>query len=101
MLVVLSPAKALDFSPAPASLPHTTPLLGDDTADLATVTRTLTAGDLRRLMDISDALADLNHARFQAFGSPVARRVLAWSARTADGTDLSGVSRITSTADCS
>lgn len=91
MLVVLSPAKALDFSPAPASLPHTTPLLGDDTADLATVTRTLTAGDLRRLMDISDALADLNHARFQAFGSPVAGETAKQAALAFDGDTYTGL----------
>lgn len=70
MLAVLSPAKSLDFSPAPDALPHTRPDLAEDTRQLATVTRTLGPGDLKRLMSISDALADLNHARFQVFGDP-------------------------------
>ncbi|MEO8115883.1 MAG: peroxide stress protein YaaA [Phenylobacterium sp.] len=67
MLIVLSPAKALDFTPAPASAPLTTPELGDHTAELAKVTRRLRASDLKRLMSISDPLARLNRERFQAF----------------------------------
>jgi cytoplasmic iron level regulating protein YaaA (DUF328/UPF0246 family) len=70
MLVVLSPAKALDFAPVTKTLPHTTPVLADQTAALSEITRTLSAADLKRLMGISDALAELNHARFQELGSP-------------------------------
>lgn len=67
MLFVLSPAKTLDFSPAPAELPKTRPEMTAETKALAAVARTLKASDLRRLMDISDQLADLNVARFKAF----------------------------------
>ncbi|HTK34777.1 MAG TPA: peroxide stress protein YaaA [Caulobacteraceae bacterium] len=67
MLFVLSPAKTLDFTPAPADLPVTAPEMKADIAKLAATTRKLTAGDLRRLMDISGKLADLNVARFKAF----------------------------------
>lgn len=70
MLVVLSPAKSLDFDPAPADLPDTAPQLAADTAVLAERARSLTPADLKRLMNISDSLADLNHARFQSFGRP-------------------------------
>lgn len=70
MLAVLSPAKSLNFSPAPPALPHSTPALIAETAELAKVTKPLLPSDLKRLMSISDALADLNHARFQAFGDP-------------------------------
>jgi cytoplasmic iron level regulating protein YaaA (DUF328/UPF0246 family) len=69
MLFVLSPAKTLDFTPAPAELPVTTPAMRADTARLATITRRLSAADLRRLMDISDKLAELNVERFRAFRS--------------------------------
>ena len=69
MLMVISPAKALDFSAAPDGAPLTAPVFGDDTAVLAKAARRLTAPDLRRLMGISDALAKLNRARFQAFDS--------------------------------
>jgi cytoplasmic iron level regulating protein YaaA (DUF328/UPF0246 family) len=67
MLIVLSPAKKLDFSPAPAGLALTTPELKADTAELAQITRKLRRADLKRLMSISDALADLNYQRFQSF----------------------------------
>ena len=66
MLILLSPAKNLDWSPSPAGLPRTAPALGKDAAALAKVARKLSAGDLKRLMGISDKLADLNRARFQA-----------------------------------
>jgi len=69
MLVVLSPAKTLDFSPPAPDIPATDPMLVRDTAALARVTRRLKASDLSRLMGISDALADLNAERFRAFQS--------------------------------
>lgn len=67
MLIVLSPAKALDFTAAPAAAPLTQPELADQTAQLAKTTRRLTARDLKRLMSLSDNLAKLNRERFQAF----------------------------------
>ncbi|HYF22340.1 MAG TPA: peroxide stress protein YaaA [Caulobacteraceae bacterium] len=67
MLLVLSPAKSLDFTPAPEGLPATRPTLADETARLATTARRLKAADLKRLMSISDKLATLNRERFQAF----------------------------------
>ncbi len=67
MLLVISPAKSLDFTPAPADLPLTERLFVKETADLAKVTRRLKRADLKRLMSISDALATLNVERFKAF----------------------------------
>jgi len=67
MLIVLSPAKALDFTAPATAAPLTAPQLGDHTAELAKVTRKLTAADLRRLMSLSEPLAKLNRERFQAF----------------------------------
>ena len=67
MLIVLSPAKSLDFTPAAEATPLTTPQLTADIAELAKVTRKLKRADLKRLMGISDKLADLNFGRFQAF----------------------------------
>jgi cytoplasmic iron level regulating protein YaaA (DUF328/UPF0246 family) len=67
MLFVLSPAKTLDFTPAPEGLPVTRPDMAGDTKALAAVARKLKAADLRRLMDISEDLATLNVARFKAF----------------------------------
>ncbi|MCC5994886.1 MAG: peroxide stress protein YaaA [Oceanicaulis sp.] len=66
MLILLSPAKQLDFEPAPA--PRVTePKLIDRTRILSRTTRQLSAGKLKALMDLSDDLAHLNRERFQAF----------------------------------
>ena len=67
MIFVLSPAKTLDFTPAPPTLPTTAPAMRRHTAELAKVARRLSAADLKRLMGISDKLAELNLARFRAF----------------------------------
>jgi uncharacterized protein len=67
MLITLSPAKTLDFSPVAADLPATKPALTKDIAELAEVAKTLTRTDLKRLMGLSDKLADLNVERFKAF----------------------------------
>ncbi len=67
MLFVISPAKTLDFTPAPPELETTKPAMSADTAELAAVARKLKAADLKRLMGISDDLADLNVKRFKTF----------------------------------
>jgi uncharacterized protein len=67
MIVVLSPAKSLDFTPPGRDMPLTAPELQDQVAELAKVTRKLTRANLRQLMGISESLAALNHERFQAF----------------------------------
>jgi uncharacterized protein len=67
MLIVLSPAKALDFTRPEQSLPMTTPELAADIAELDKTTKKLRLVDLKRMMDLSDNLAKLNRERFQAF----------------------------------
>jgi cytoplasmic iron level regulating protein YaaA (DUF328/UPF0246 family) len=67
MLMVVSPAKALNFTPPARNVALTTPRLKDDIAALAKTTARLKRSDLKRLMGISDALAELNYQRFQAF----------------------------------
>ena len=67
MLLVLSPAKSLDFTPAPDAPGPTRPRFAADTAILARRARGLTKRDLRALMGISDDLATLNRDRFKAF----------------------------------
>ena len=71
MLMVISPAKSLNFAPPQKVLPLTTPALKDDIAELAKVTAKLRPRDLKKLMGISDALATLNHERFQHFDPAV------------------------------
>ena len=67
MLILLSPAKNLDWSAPPEALARTTPRLAKETAALAKIAKGLKASDLKRLMDLSDKLADLNADRYKAF----------------------------------
>ena len=67
MLIVISPAKAMDFTRPDIPVAATTPEMAADIAELALTTRKLKTSDLKRMMDLSDKLADLNRERFQAF----------------------------------
>ena len=82
MLVVISPAKKLDMS-MDERAPATQPDFAADAALLAGVARDLSHDDLRALMSISPALAELNAARFAAFGTqPVKAAALAFAGDT-------------------
>lgn len=96
MLIVLSPAKSLDFTPAGVDTPLTTPQLKDDIAELAKVTRKLKRTDLKRLMSISDKLAELNFGRFQAFDPACEeglQAVIAFDGDVYDGLDARSLDR--------
>ena len=67
MITLLSPAKKLNFDPVTTQLEATTPLLKADTLELAKVAKKQSADDLKKLMHISDNLANLNAERFKAF----------------------------------
>lgn len=74
MLVVISPAKKLDWRPA--DRPAQPPRFQDEATQLATIARGLSSRDLGRLMHLSEALSTLNHERFQRFASDPAQDVL-------------------------
>ena len=65
MLVVVSPAKKLDWSERDVTM--TEPRLQDEAKRLAAVARELSVDDLKSLMKISDDLAKLNRDRFRDF----------------------------------
>lgn len=67
MLILLSPAKAMNFDPVERDLPATEPALIGETRILSKTTRQLTAPKIKAMMKISDDLAALNRERFQAF----------------------------------
>ncbi|MBI1365622.1 MAG: peroxide stress protein YaaA [Alphaproteobacteria bacterium] len=67
MLTLLSPAKNMNFDPAPGAPAATQPALLKEAVELATVAKKLSAKQIKKLMDLSDKLAELNYARFQAF----------------------------------
>lgn len=70
MLVVVSPAKNLDFESNIPVGQFTQPELIEDTERLMKVCRTLSPADLSSLMKISDKLATLNANRFAEFSTP-------------------------------
>ena len=68
MLLLLSPAKALDYdTPLPPGLPHSAPLLTAHSRQLIAVLRTQTPAQIAALMHLSDPLAALNVARYAAW----------------------------------
>ena len=67
MLIVISPAKALDFTRPDGAAPMTTPQMVDDIAELSVTAKKLKVSDLKKMMDLSDKLAELNRERFAAF----------------------------------
>ncbi len=70
MLIVVSPAKKLDFESENMRNADGQPALIEHTKALAAKAKTLHASDLKAMMGISDNLADLNVARFKAFTTP-------------------------------
>jgi len=68
MLLLLSPAKALDYeTPLPPELTHTLPAFIKDSARLIEALRQYSPQQLARLMSLSDPLAALNAARYAAW----------------------------------
>ncbi|OAN14141.1 hypothetical protein A3K86_11165 [Photobacterium jeanii] len=64
MLIVVSPAKTLDYESPLATSTHTQPTLTAHSAELIEVCRELTPADIGSLMKVSDKIAGLNAARF-------------------------------------
>ncbi len=65
MLVVVSPAKKLDW--AERDMEMTAPAFQEDAVQLNAVARELSVAELMKLMHISEDLAKLNYDRFRAF----------------------------------
>ena len=65
MLAIVSPAKKLDFSGLPRPLPHSTSDFAEDTRSLVKTARRLSRRKLRKLMNLSKPLAELNYQRYQ------------------------------------
>ena len=64
MIVLLSPAKSLDYESPLLSKRSTKPRFIEDSAELISRLRKLSVGDVGSLMSISAKLAQLNHDRF-------------------------------------
>ncbi|MRI32072.1 peroxide stress protein YaaA [Endozoicomonas sp. OPT23] len=70
MLLVVSPAKTLDYDTAPVTKTFTQPDFLDQAEDLIKQLRQLSPADIGSLMSISDKLSQLNAARFEAWEQP-------------------------------
>jgi len=67
MLIVVSPAKTLDYTTPPKIKKFTLPDYLDDSAELIHRMRELSSLDISELMKVSTKIADLNFDRFEAW----------------------------------
>lgn len=67
MLMVISPAKTLDYETPPLTDRYTLPLHLDDAQELIGVLREMTPAQIGSLMSLSDKLAGLNAARYASW----------------------------------
>ena len=72
MLLLISPAKTLDFEPSSIAT-HTQPQLLDYSQKLVKKLQTLNSKKMQQLMGVSEKIADLNVARYQTFSTPFDR----------------------------
>ena len=97
MLMVLSPAKSLDFDTPPHVPDASTPDFIHHAADLIRVLQDKTPADIRHLMDLSDKLAALNVARYAAWPDHATQdakqAVLAFNGDVYEGLDARSLGR--------
>lgn len=67
MLILISPAKKLDFDTPAKCASYTEPAFQEHSQELVRIAKTLKKSDLARLMKLSDNLAELNYVRYQSF----------------------------------
>ncbi|MCM2295523.1 peroxide stress protein YaaA [Rhodoferax sp.] len=97
MLFLLSPAKSLDFAPPASDVPHSQPLFVSQARELIGLLRQKSPQEIASLMSLSDSLAGLNVARYQAwhpkFSAENAKQaVLAFNGDVYDGLDAKTLS---------
>ncbi len=97
MLFLLSPAKSLNFDAPRADVPHTQPLFTQQSAELIALLREKSPQEIANLMHLSDALAGLNVARYQAWSDKptpqnAKQAVLAFNGDVYDGLDANTLS---------
>lgn len=92
MILVISPAKALDYETPPTTAIFTQPDFLDQSAELIEVLRDKTPAEIADLMSLSDPLATLNVARYASWSQPFApdnakQAVLAFNGDVYEGLD--------------
>ena len=66
MLMLLSPAKMMNFEETSDAPKATKPVLSKNLTEITEIAQKLKKSDLKRMMGISDKLVELNYKRFQA-----------------------------------
>ncbi|MFZ6774192.1 peroxide stress protein YaaA [Undibacterium sp. SXout7W] len=97
MLIVLSPAKSLDYKTPPTTNISTTPALMAQASRLIDIVRRKSAEEIAALMSLSPALSQLNVERYAAWSeSPVSQNmkqaVLAFNGDVYEGLDAGSLS---------
>ena len=70
MIIVISPAKALDYETPPNTAQFTQPAFLDHAAELIDILRQRSPAQVAALMSLSDPLASLNVARYEQWSPP-------------------------------
>ena len=92
MLFVLSPAKTLDYESPLYTTSHTAPLFVKQSKALIEALRTQSVQDIAELMELSDKLASLNVARYQAWSTRATEKNARQAALAFDGDVYDGLS---------
>jgi cytoplasmic iron level regulating protein YaaA (DUF328/UPF0246 family) len=92
MLILLSPAKSLDYETPVEGISHTQPQFVSQSAQLIEVLKTQSPAQIASLMDLSDKLAALNVARYEAWrpkftAKNAKQAILAFNGDVYDGLD--------------
>lgn len=98
MIILLSPAKSLDYDTAPTTDKHTLPQFLAESAALIEVLKPYTPAQLGSLMDLSDTLSALNVARYAAWSPRFTAKnskqaVLAFNGDVYEGLDAGSLSQ--------
>ncbi|XVN42221.1 MAG: peroxide stress protein YaaA [Candidatus Rickettsia vulgarisii] len=76
MITIISPTKSQDFTPQIPDLPSSKPIFTEQTQHLLQICKNLSKDQIKKLMGISDKLADLNYNRFQDFNNHSAKQAV-------------------------
>ena len=96
-MFLLSPAKSLDYDSPAGDVPHTLPQFTAQAAELIGVLRPHSPQQIAELMDLSDTLAALNVARYEAWSPKFTAKnskqaVLAFNGDVYEGLDAKSLS---------
>lgn len=97
MILVISPAKALDYETPPTTATFTQPEFLDQSAELIAVLREKSPAEIAELMTLSDQLATLNVARYASWSRPFTpenakQALLAFNGDVYEGLDAKSLS---------